>query len=704
MTELELLKRKLEREQKARKQAEAILEQKALDLFHANEELRKLNENLEQRIAQRTKELERSEQKYRGIMENMELGLLEVDRHHKIIRAYDKFCKMVDYSPEELVEKNAVELFLPEGFNKTMQEQDKKRTEGQTGVYEVQIKKKDGSLIWVLISGAPIFDMQGNIVGSIGIHYDITQRILMQEDLAAARKVAEDAQKAERQFIARMSHEIRTPLNAIIGMSHLLFDTPLNEEQKQYAHILKSSSDILQSLITDILDFSKIQAGGIKPQKNTFDLFGLLNSLEKTFKFRNESSSVDFLVDIDEKIDTLLIGDDLLLNQILLNLLSNAFKFTKQGEIKLTCQLLRKEKNNYYLEFKIADSGIGIAEEKLKLIFENFKQADNEISKQYGGTGLGLAITKQLTELQGGKIWVESKLNRGTDFYVQLKYGDSGSPLGKSIDSSENISEFPVGPIKILVVEDNYMNRQYISALFKKWNIKFVLADNGKEGLEKAKMEKFDLIFMDISMPEMDGYESTIHIRNELNPNKDTPIVALTASALISKKDKALKSGMTDYLLKPFEPKQILQVIEKYTAIKPNNVELANEKKDSFSFDRNLDVNYLDEFYQGDLEYAIDMFDTFLKYLLPEMQNLKRTIKNENWESAKALAHKIKPSLSMVGLTGLSGKMHLLENGARQKVPIGQLALLFAEIESSLEIKKALLEKELKRMKKYLSE
>lgn len=700
MKELELLQRRLEREKKARKQAEQILEEKALELFKVNEELRHLNEGLEETIKHRNYELFASEEKYRGIIENMELGLLEVDPQENIVKAYSTFCTMTGYSEAELIGRNARDVFLPKGYDKTMDEAQAVRQKGLTSVYEVQMLRKNGERIWVLISGAPILDLDGQIIGSIGIHYDITHRKKLEDDLQAAKKTAEAAQQAEQQFLAKMSHEIRTPLNAIIGMSHLLYDTNPSKEQKEYLSIIKSSSDILHALICDILDISKIQAGEINVHPKEFDLKGLVLSLQKTFQLKLENKPVEVLASVDNSIQTFLKGDDLLLNQILLNLLGNAVKFTETGQIGIQVAVMERTEEDVHLVFKIWDTGIGISKIRQKEIFENFKQADADTRDKFGGTGLGLPIAKQLIELQGGQIRVESELDKGTTFIFEITYADSFKPLISQIETKAKTTRKDLAISNVLIAEDNYMNRKYISRLFQKWNIPFEMAHHGKAAVEAAQREAFDLIFMDISMPEMNGYEATITIRNTTNPNQHTPIIALTASAFLSKKDKALEVGMTDYLSKPFKPDQLMAMMQKHSPAE--QMELA-AKSASFAFDAALDVVYLEELYEDDIAYAADMFETFCLDTIPNVEQLKQMIEEEDYTSARAMAHRLKPNFSMVGLTQLEQKMGLLEKACDERAKSEKIRQILTEINQSLADFLPLIQSELEKMNAIIS-
>ena len=387
-------------------------------------------------------DLKRSEEKYRGIIENMELGLVEVDNQGLIIRAYPRFCKMVGYTAAELLGKKAVSVLVPPEYYPILEQQSYDRSQGIGNVYEVEMLKKDGSRIWVLISGAPIFDLDGTVVGSIGIHYDITYQKDLQNELEEARERAEEAQKAEKQFLANMSHEIRTPLNAIIGMAHLLYDTEPTAEQKEYLSVLKNSAEILRGLISDVLDLSKIRSGNFEIQNNEFDLAGLVSAMVKTFQICHEDKELEVELKLDPNLQKMVIGDDLMLNQILINLIGNAEKFTQKGKITVSAHVKSRRNNRINVEFKISDTGIGIPKEKHDLVFQSFRQVDGDIKRKFGGTGLGLAITKQLVEMQGGSIRLKSQFGKGTMFTFNIFYQETDTEItleDRSISENERL-------------------------------------------------------------------------------------------------------------------------------------------------------------------------------------------------------------------------------------------------------------------------
>jgi PAS domain S-box-containing protein len=601
-------------------------------------------------------EIRKSEEKYRGIMNNMELGLLEVDNNQTIVRSYERCCNMLGYTEEELIGQNAGDLLVPPEFRHVNSRQQQQRKQGQAGSYELQLIRKDGSRIWVLVSGVPINDENGVLVGSMGIHYDLTERKLLEQELATAKQIAEEARQAEKQFLANMSHEIRTPLNAIIGMSHLLFDTQPSRQQREYIDILKTSADFLHSLISDLLDMTKIEAGRVEIHPRPFDLAGLLRATQKVFEMKLEGRPVDIDVMLDARITGDFIGDDVMLNQILMNLVGNADKFTEKGSILITAKLKRDEEADCWVEFSVADTGIGIPAEKLGLVFQKFKQV-NPQGHKHKGTGLGLAITKELVDLQKGTISVKSQVGEGSVFTFTLPFARAAQPDPQTTVHVQKSRDEEVQMHHVLVVEDNLMNQKYIGGLLKKWKIPYTLAMDGKKAVEEAKNQRFDIILMDIQMPIMDGYEAAVAIRSTHNPNQHVPIIALTASAMLDHKNIAMEAGMNDFLTKPFDPSQLMAIFKRYAP--------AASGHDDEPV-RGLDQKRLEEIYGTDRAYPAEMFDMFLTDIVPEIVELIALCRDEEWKALALKTHKLKPTMGMVGLSWLEEKMNELEDKIRE--------------------------------------
>ncbi len=388
--------------------------------------------------------------------------------------------------------------------------------------------------------------------------FDITDRKIYENELLEAKKLAENASKAKAEFLSTISHEIRTPLNAILGIGNLIQKTPLTEQQQEYARILKLSSDSLLNLVNNLLDLSKIEAKKVRLEQKPFDLSEIIEVLVTTFEVKAREKNISLLTDFEEDLPKDLIGDQVKLNQVLTNLIGNAIKFTDSGHVKLKISTTEKEEEYAVLRFEIADTGIGIQEDKLDSIFSEFTQASYEVNLNYGGTGLGLTISQKLLQLYDSEMKVASKHGKGSKFSFDIKFRIDKTQTSKQ--ALKKVTPHLFDSAKILIVDDNPVNIYIISEYLKGWNLDNEAAESGTEALNLIQENGYDLILMDLHMPRMDGYETSKAIRN-LDLPRQPVIIALSASGRGDVNLKQRRAGINDYVPKPFRPEELYETL-----------------------------------------------------------------------------------------------------------------------------------------------
>ncbi len=650
-------------------------------------------------LAKAKNALVKSEIKYRSMIENMDLGILEVDQLGIITDANDQFCLLVGYSRDELIGQNADSMLVVEEFKSKMDEQHRQREAGDASTYEIKIRRKDLEEIWVVISGTPYYDEDGDLAGATSIHYGISDQKKLEEQLKEAISIAHQAQQAEQMFTANMSHEIRTPLNAIIGMSHLLNETKLSSEQGDLVTIILHSSNLLQSLINDVLDISKIDSGSVVVRSEDFDLIELLQNIKNTFSVKAREKNIEVLLNVEGELVNLVHGDALILNQILMNLVGNAEKFTHTGEIIMDVKL-HPSHGNISAHFRVVDTGIGMTAHEMKHIFDKFQQASTATNKKYGGTGLGLTITKKLLNLLNSDIEVKSEKDKGSTFTFNLTLKDSGIVIPKKgTRRNEWMSYGIIDGRRILVAEDNKLNQKYLSLLLDKAGVHYDIAENGLQAVDLANKYQYHLILMDIQMPEMDGLEATHVIRRE-GLNSNTPIIGLTAMTTMKNElDAEVESELDDLLSKPYTPNELLALLNQYLTSHNQSV-IPTLDNTSFQYTNELNASFLVDSYGDDIEGAIDIFETFLANTDNELAAIKLCVAMNNQSQARKIVHRIKPTFKMVGLEECTYMCSDLEKWAETDWPLFQNSVpgLFDQYKA----KRKLVDKELNRMRRFI--
>lgn len=506
------------------------------------------------------------------------------------------------------------------------------------------LKAKSHNIILIicLMIGAAIFFWYT-------INSAIKQSRLIRELNISERKVKESALIKER-FLANMSHEIRTPLNAILGFINLLQKKPLDKESAEYVDTIRKSGENLLNIVNDILDLSKIEAHMMHVETAPFSIRGLVHSIQNMFTSKSNEKSIKMIAEIDTSLPDLLEGDATKLTQVLVNLIGNAIKFTHAGTI--TIKFTNEGIKDGYVNtgIYISDTGIGIEEDKLAHIFERFRQAEDSVNRHYGGTGLGLTIVNELIALQKGKITVESTPGKGTTFIVSIPYKISEPAANGMEENTKNASLADFSALKILVVEDNEINQKLIRHLFKNWKLDYDMASNGLEAVEALQHNRYNMILMDIQMPEMDGYTASQHIREKLN--LDTPIIAMTAHAFAGEREKCLSYGMNDYISKPIKEDKLHDLIAKFATLSfPEATAVVNPNETPANSDfQYISLDYLKEISGGDTEYEKTILTVFLEQLPKETDALEAAWKTKDMQTVKNIAHQLKTTVSIVGL------------------------------------------------------
>ena len=505
-------------------------------------------------------------------------------------------------------------------------------------------------------------------------HKDGIEALILDcRDISGRKKDQEElikAQKTKEQFLANMSHEIRTPVNGIAGMVNLLTNTMQSKEQTKYLNAIKHSADNLKVIINDILDYSVIESGKVSLEKIGFDIDYQVKSVINSLDLQASEKGLKINFYTKDSNIKILLGDPVRLSQILINLINNAIKFTSEGEIKVMLSCDKDENNMAVASFEVKDTGIGISKNKLNHIFDTFKQADESITRKYGGTGLGLAISKQLVEMQDGSIRVESIVNTGTSFYFSIPYVIGSDrdlihqPEGaREINKKNTTIKFD--GLKVLLVEDNDINRLYASTILRKWNCDCDEAVNGEIALELLRKNNYSLILMDVHMPVMDGLEATRIIRKSFAPPKnDIPIIAFTANAVKGEKETYMDIGMNDYISKPFIPDELHGLISKYHL--PTNL-------DSSFNPPYTDLTYLNSISDGNEEFINEIVTTFIEQTPPLLVEMEEAVEHKAWVKLGDLAHKIKPNLTLLGINQLSSLVLSIEVDGRSMTNVNSL-------------------------------
>jgi signal transduction histidine kinase/CheY-like chemotaxis protein/HPt (histidine-containing phosphotransfer) domain-containing protein len=494
--------------------------------------------------------------------------------------------------------------------------------------------------------------------------------------LDTSERQLKEASKIKEQFVANISHEIRTPMNAVLGFAGLLQKTSLNKNQHEYVKSIRSSAENLLTIINDILDLSRIESGMMHIESLPFNLRELLDSLATMMNVKAKNRGLYLRTEVEDSIPENLKGDAVRLTQILMNLISNALKFTHEGGVSIKLETADTKDKTIFIRFTISDTGIGISPEKQKTIFDRFQQAQTETTRRYGGTGLGLSIVKQLVEIQNGSIMVESEPGKGSIFTVVLPFQIAAEEeIASIMPRPVLVAEPLLQKIKLLVAEDNLMNQKLIHHLMEQWQIDFDIVSNGAAAVEslRQKASEYNMVLMDIQMPEMDGYTATEKIRYDLNLS--IPIIAMTAHALAGEKEKCLSAGMDDYISKPLNEELLYKLINKYTqrTVSGNAASVIN-------------MEYLQSLSKGDKAFETNMIKAFSRQMPLELNDLKTAIEDKNYKRIARIAHNMKSTVSYMGLHQLTPLLLQIETESELENSLTRINEIFILIDATCQL------------------
>lgn len=512
-------------------------------------------------------------------------------------------------------------------------------------------------------------------------------------DLIEAKEGALSSARAKQQFLANMSHEIRTPMNGIIGLTTMLNQSPLNEKQREYASAIQQSSKFLLAIINDILDFSKIEAGKVVIENEPFNLKELLDNIYQLYQSKANEKSLKFILNVDPAIPHYVSGDSLRLNQILLNLISNAIKFTDMGKVEVEAKLVDKKGDLTLVTFHVRDTGIGISKDKVKSIFESFYQIENHFNKRQQGTGLGLSIVKRLVELQNSQVHVDTVPGKGSDFYFTLRYETVDTKRYINESRHEKLVLYRLNDCRILVAEDNRVNQLLTKDLIESWGARVDVAENGELTLAKLKHQPYDMILMDLHMPELNGFETTEIIR-KFFPEKlsHIPIIAITANVLQSDREKCLSVGMNDYITKPFQAAELNHLLWKYLPEeyrKSNEfvtVPYTNGNATEHYIGNMIKLDFLKSYANGN-EAFVGRIVAMIHNTLPEaMSELIALSQNHDWVTVKSRVHKLKATIGLLGNETLNREIRIIEDKAQHPSDETNLVKLISEFKNKMDM------------------
>lgn len=619
-------------------------------------------DKLEERVAERTAQLQDQRDFAMQVMTTMGQGLVVINTNNCFEFVNAACARMLGVEPADLIGKTLLDI-THNAYHPLLQAV---RQQGKPSSYEVALKLHSGEPLQALITETPRLQ-DGQFVGTIAVMTDLTEQLKAQKELERAKELAEQVAQAKADFMASMSHEIRTPLNAVIGLTGLLLDTDLTDEQRDYAETARRSGNALLVVINDILDFSKIEAGKLELEQQPFSLERCLEESISLVAQDAREKRLKVAFDIATDVPPLIEGDVTRLLQVLVNLLSNAIKFTEHGQIFAWVTGKRLDSEHFELHFRVKDTGIGIPADRISYLFQPFSQVDASTTRKYGGTGLGLAICDRLVTLMGGKIWAESRLGQGSTFHFTIRAQQARElpMVGANKRTSVDAQMGQRHPLRILVAEDNPINQKVATHMLRRLGYRTDVVANGLEAVEAVRRQVYDVVLMDVQMPEMDGVEATQIIKRDVLLEKKPRIVAMTANALSDDRQRYLNAGMDDYISKPVNIDDLVAVLDDTPpiALLPEQGREGGAKVDVAPEAPINIVNFEKIMGPNTTDLLASLLTIFLEETPPLIEQMQTAVSENNAERVRQLAHSLwgsSASVSAIPFCALSHEMEVI--------------------------------------------
>lgn len=616
------------------------------------------------------------------------VAVLYLDFEGRILSVNPATCALLQYNNEDFSGK-LLHDFMPEEERGKYFESDLPAIINREHKQIVLcLLNKQGEKVY-LLSDINELDVEDINTTLIFFAQDITARVVTEEKLVEEKRLIEDSAQAKQNFLANLSHEIRTPMNGILGISTLLGKTQLNDRQHNFLKLIQDSANNMLVIVNDVLDLEKIVAGKLQLEKLPFKIVDKIANIVQSFIYRAEEKGLAIIYQNTIPGDLVVTGDPFRLTQVLNNLLNNALKFTELGRIIINTRIQSIANDVVNIECSVKDTGIGMNEKFLKKVFEPFVQANSTITRKYGGTGLGLSICKNLVEIQDGTLRVQSEENVGSVFSFIVPYGIGEQQAVQQEASSEMIYT-TLGKKRVLVVEDMELNQFIARHIMESWGFEVGVASDGNQAIELIKHNDYDLVLMDIQMPNLNGMAATRQIRRMHDRQKaNVPIIALTGNSLNTEGEKYIAAGMNDYLAKPLSEAKLFEVVsanlnnDNINPIKMKTIQF--DEIDSAPAEKLYDLTTIREISGGDEDFVNTMIALFIETVPANLRELNTSLQNKNWDMVSKMAHKLKSTLDSMGIHSISQDIRIVEQTAKTREFLDNIPALVATISNVVE-------------------